>query len=1013
LVVVDQLEEVFGRNVDIIERDGFLDALVDIAEAEPGRAKVLVALRSDFYPHLDVHRRIAEAAAAHQHRLLPLDAAALRDVVVLPAEQVGLRVEPALVEHVLDDVAHGANQLPLLAFAMRETWRRRRNGWLTLAGYVEAGGVGEALEQGAQSVWQALSPEQRATAKRTLLRLTSTGEGRPPTRQRRTVESLVTDVDDLASVLDVLERFTRERLLVPDVDAAGHPTVDIAHEALLREWSAMRGWLDEDVAAQRLQREVAQAAQTWRDGGGEPAGLLGRRRLEEVDEARRAGLLTLNEAERAFVDASASHAARDRRRNVLLVVLPLLVVLAVAAAGVVMLQQRRTEQQKTVADALQLAAQARSLTSTRRDTAALLAVAAFRTDRNPTTAGTLIDVVTVPEGPLAFATLVGARATAIGSVMRADGTLAVGASDGSLRFVSATGAEVGRVQTGLRSVSAVDVAADGTVAVGGSGGGVAVLLPDARDAVELDGPSSPITTVAVDPTRRIVVATAERELWRWSLDAGSPGLPPIELPAAVRALVATRRGDVVAATDLGAVLRIDIASGAVATSPADSFSARGPVGLAARGDGNVLLVDRSGVRQWDVGEGRELTPPDGITGLTAVAVAPDGSRSFVGTASGEIQTWTLDPRPLRIGAGRGGITGSVRAVATDGPTVAALEESGRIVIWDADVRRGPSTAQLTDHRSGVIAVAGATTGAVVSGGLDGSVRITAGASDGRWRELTNVGTPVRGLAWAGSTEVVIGAEDGSVRVVDTVTGTTRTLAPAGGGTIAGVAAAAEVLAWATTDGAVTVARGGRSTELLTDAGPVTSVAVARDGRAVAVGVGAPANAVVLWELDDVDRPAILGGHGLKVTSVAFSPAGDVVASGSDDQDIRLWATGTRELLGVLSGHTDLVQALAFGADGTLLASGSEDFTVRVWDVPRRRQLGQPWRWMEGPVRSLSVAADGRSLLAANGPVVVQWAFDEDGWVELACRLAGRELTSDEWATLAPSLPPSDLCAATR
>jgi WD40 repeat protein len=260
--------------------------------------------------------------------------------------------------------------------------------------------------------------------------------------------------------------------------------------------------------------------------------------------------------------------------------------------------------------------------------------------------------------------------------------------------------------------------------------------------------------------------------------------------------------------------------------------------------------------------------------------------------------------------------------------------------------------------------------------------------------------------------VVIGAEDGSVRVADILTGTTRLLAPAGGGAIAGVASAAGVLAWATTAGAVTVARGDSSTELVTNAGPVTAIAVAVDGRAVAVGVGAPANAVVLWELDDPDRPVILSGHGLKVTSIAFSPAGDVVASGSDDQDIRLWSTGTHELMGVLSGHTDLVQALAFAADGTVLASGSEDFTIRVWDVRERRQLGQPWRWIEGPVRALSVAPDGRSLVAANGPVVVQWAFDDDGWGQLACRLAGRELTA-EWATLAPSLPPTQLCATPR
>ena len=81
------------------------------------------------------------------------------------------------------------------------------------------------------------------------------------------VDGLVTDRDDLEAVVDVLERFTRERLVVPDQDDAGRPTVDIAHEALLREWSVMRGWLEDDLDARRLQRELSDAARAWDDGG--------------------------------------------------------------------------------------------------------------------------------------------------------------------------------------------------------------------------------------------------------------------------------------------------------------------------------------------------------------------------------------------------------------------------------------------------------------------------------------------------------------------------------------------------------------------------------------------------------------------------------------------------------------------------------------------------------------------------------------------------------------------------
>src|SRR5262249_7761463 len=154
---------------------------------------VIVALRSDFYPRLEQDAWLATSVAASQHWLLPLDPAAIRDIVVQPAEAVGLRGEPALLDGIARGVGPTANQPPLLAYALRETWLRRRNGWLTIAGYRDAGGVTEALQQGADSVWRQLDGSQRACAKRIFLRLSHVGAGESPTRRRATVSSLVTE----------------------------------------------------------------------------------------------------------------------------------------------------------------------------------------------------------------------------------------------------------------------------------------------------------------------------------------------------------------------------------------------------------------------------------------------------------------------------------------------------------------------------------------------------------------------------------------------------------------------------------------------------------------------------------------------------------------------------------------------------------------------------------------------------------------------------------------------------
>ncbi len=153
----------------------------------------------------------------------------------------------------------------------------------------------------------------------------------------------------------------------------------------------------------------------------------------------------------------------------------------------------------------------------------------------------------------------------------------------------------------------------------------------------------------------------------------------------------------------------------------------------------------------------------------------------------------------------------------------------------------------------------------------------------------------------------------------------------------------------------------------------------------------------LWTLAPLNNEA-LQGHTSFIHSLAFSPDGKLLASGSWDTTIQLWDVKSQRCLGEpLQGHTKHVNSVAFSPDGTILASRSSDATIRLWDVASQQLIGESFQGLNGSIGSETFSADGRTLISFDGAATIRlWDISPQSSSERACRIAGRNLSMDEW-----------------
>jgi WD40 repeat protein/class 3 adenylate cyclase len=1054
LLVVDQFEEVFTVCQDESQRTRFFEELVE------HRGTVLIALRADFYGHCVAHEGLAQLVSRNNVLLGPMTEEEMQRAVVSPAETGGFRLEPGLVELVLRDAAGEPGALPLLSHALMETWARRDGRTLTLAGYRDAGGVSAAIARTAEEVYDRCTEDERHLTRRVFLRLTELGEGTEDTRRRVPLSELATGPASTPAVAELVDTLTKARLLTLD-----EGTAQVAHEALIREWPRLRGWLNEDREGLMVHRHLTQSARGWEAIGRDPGELYrGARLAAALDWA--GGRVDLTAEERAFLEASGAAQERElrearrraRRLRVLLAGVAVLLVLALGAGSVALLQRQNARRSAILAQSGRLAAQSREVAGAHPDLALLLALEGERLHSSVDTRGALLGALEHASRIRAW--LQGFDAPVNGAAFSPDGKLlATVTLDGTTLWDTATWR---RVAPPLRSSQGgwqgVDFSPDGrTLAIAGGKGRVELWdVASRKELRELTDPAAEpgvpmLSVVRFSPDGSVIAAGPQEtnHVTLWDAATGHVIGPPITTnppgtggAQSISFSPDSRRIAVPGAP--GTVGIWDVATGRRVGDPLAIGRAEVNAAIFADGGRAVIASDDSGsVSMVDIGTGRRIRPPLSVGNKPAgsLDLSPDGRLVAAASYEGPVFVWdTKTGAPYGSALTADTSPGNDVAFSPDGRTLVSSHLRSAVV-WSMSGEQaigeplgGPTdlTTDVSFSPDGKRLVAGKLNGDTIV--YDTATRRQALRIDG--------GSVVTAVAFhPGGKLVAVGTIDGQVRFFDPKTGASvgrpldegnlpvwqvafspngRLLAVAvdrnGVKGFYGQQRQGEVQLW----DVHSRRQVGRAIE--PGAGSVLSVAFSRDGMLLATG--SYRGRVDLWDVASHARH----GKPMKVAddgfpSVVFDPEGQLIAAGGGIGPVHVWRVKNQSpAFPPLSGHPGLVTGAVFAPDGAFLATTDALGGTKLWDPATGLPYGDKLLGSDKPASLKptiefpfmplrnAFSRDGK-LLAVGGfqTRAMLWEIDPAIWRRRACAIAGRNLTREEWKLY---LPPGKAYRAT-